>query len=311
MADDKGAGLESLLGGNDIFRSIVEEVDDGVYVLDTERRIVFWNKGASRITGFEAGDVVGKLCRDEILVHLADDASPLCLSGCPAQQAMTEGTNCQADLFLRHRQGHRVPVRARVAPLSSAGGEVVGAMQVFTDMSAARVARQRIEDLERQSLLDELTGLGNRRNGEAMLARHLAEFERYGWQFGLLYFDVDRFKKVNDEHGHAAGDTVLRMLSRTTQNALRSADTVSRWGGEEFIAVVLNVGPGELGRVAEELRALVARSTTVQDGQAITVTVSVGGTVVREGDTADTILERADALMYESKTAGGNSVTVA
>jgi diguanylate cyclase (GGDEF)-like protein len=111
------------------------------------------------------------------------------------------------------------------------------------------------------ALLDPLTKLGNRRYGQMNLSGKLREFKRYGWPFGVLFIDIDKFKAVNDTYGHDAGDRVLRLVAATIRNGLRSSDVVVRWGGEEFVAIVASVDEEKLRHVGEKLRVLVERSS--------------------------------------------------
>ncbi len=159
------------------------------------------------------------------------------------------------------------------------------------------------------TLLDPLTELGNRRYLEMQLSGRLKEMDRYGWPFGVLFADIDLFKNVNDTYGHGVGDRVLKMVGRTMQNSIRSYDIVGRWGGEEFLAVIVNVGEDHLCRIAQKLRSLVGKSRITEGKDSIRVTVSVGATLARPDDTAETLVKRADRLMYRSKASGRNRVT--
>jgi len=308
LDDTAAVEARNALQSGEFYRRVLEEVDDGVYVLDRDRHIIYWNKGAERITGFPASEVLGRACRDNIVIHVDGMANPLCSGACPARIAMQEDRECQSDVYLHHKLGHRVPIHTRIVPLKGADGRVVGGIEVFTDDTSGVAARQRLEELERLSLLDFLTGLGNRRHAEVHLRARLQEYDRYGWRFGLLYFDIDHFKLVNDTFGHDAGDDVLKMVAATTGNAVRSIDMVSRWGGEEFTAIIANVGEDELRAIAEKLRALVSQSMIVRDGAPMKVTVSVGATLVLRDDTIETLVKRADGLMYQGKESGRNRV---
>jgi diguanylate cyclase (GGDEF)-like protein/PAS domain S-box-containing protein len=306
---DSRSRLLEVLTSPELLAGLVDEIPDGVYILDRDRRIVYWNKGASDISGYAADEVVGKHCRDNILVHVDERAKPLCFGNCPAKRAMDEDATCESDAYLHHKGGHRVPIHIRVAPIKAPDGEVVGGVEIFNDNRAQLEARHRIEELERLSLLDPLTGIGNRRHADAYLTARLAEFERYGWEFGLLFFDIDNFKAVNDTYGHDVGDKVLQMVSLTARNSIRAADVVSRWGGEEFTAVLQRVDKDILVDIGNTTRRLIQESSVDHDGSRVSVTVSVGCTLVRHGDTVETIVDRADALMYASKEAGRNTVT--
>jgi len=122
--------------------------------------------------------------------------------------------------------------------------------------------------------------------------------------------DVDHFKQFNDTFGHNIGDAVLRMISRTIRYALRATDVVGRWGGEEFIAILYDMqNMDALNIPAEKIRALVEHSLLDVNGSRLSVTISIGGTLLHADDTAESLVQRADELMYQSKQAGRNRVT--
>ncbi len=200
----------------------------------------------------------------------------------------------------------------KVAPVWSdgPGSEVVGIIQVFSDNSPTLAARERIKHLEDLALLDELTRLPNRRFVVRELTSRISEMSRVGEPFGVLFADIDDFKSVNDSHGHETGDEVLRVVARTLLHNCRPLDAIGRWGGEEFVAVVREVDRGQLRIIGERLRALVASSKVRRNGTQIGVTISVGGTTARPGDSPESLLERADQMLYRSKQGGRNKVTI-
>jgi diguanylate cyclase (GGDEF)-like protein/PAS domain S-box-containing protein len=294
-----------------VCEDIFDKMYEGLYMLDKDRRITYWNKGAERITGFSSSEVVGCACRDNILTHVDEQGMPLCDSAlCPAQQSMITRSTSENTIYLRHKEGHRVAVSTRIAPISDADGNIAGAIELFTDNKATVEVQRKIQDLEKMALLDPLTQLGNRRHLEMHLQSSLDEMRRYGWPFGILFMDVDGFKKINDIHGHDVGDRTLNMVAATMSNSLRSSDFLGRWGGDEFLAVVLNVREDQLLAIGNKLRALVEHSTIVIGRTFERVTVSVGATEADADDTMDTLLKRADNLMYRSKASGGNLVTM-
>jgi diguanylate cyclase (GGDEF)-like protein/PAS domain S-box-containing protein len=291
------------------YKTLLDNLYDGVYVLDRERRIVYWNRGAERITGFRDDQVVQNCCRDDILVHVDEEGTVLCPTDrCPAFKTMLDGLPYELEVFVRHRDGHRVPVLTRIAPLKN-NGEIVGAVEIFSDNTRVFEARTRIEELERMALLDPLTQVGNRRYGEIRLKSALGELDRYAWPFGVLMIDIDRFKLINDGYGHAAGDLVLKTVAQTLINALRSSDVVVRWGGEEFLALTPNTKTPQIHMVAHKMRGLVEHSAVRTDVGRLGVTISVGATTAHVGDTESSLIERADRLMYQSKERGRNRVT--
>jgi len=161
--------------------------------------------------------------------------------------------------------------------------------------------------LEAQAYTDGLTGAWNRRHFETSLAASFATYERAGVPFSLLLLDIDFFKKVNDTYGHPIGDEVLRRLAKLLREQSRDNDIVARYGGEEFVVILANADRDAAVQAAERYR-LAAERTDMGD---LRITISVGAATAGWGDTAPTLIARADQALYRSKTDGRNRVTFA
>jgi len=294
-----------------VHREILDQMYDGVYFVDTTMAIQYWNRSAERISGFRAGEVMGKRCSDNVLMHVTDDGTNLCLSGCPLAATIEDGELREAEAYLHDKDGHRVPILIRTAPMRDAEGRIVGAVEAFSDNRARTALREEIEELTRLALLDQLTEVGNRRYAEMTLTARHAELERYGWAYGVLMIDIDHFKLLNDNYGHDVGDAVLRMVAQTLKASIRSFDVVARWGGEEFVVIMEKVGADELTSRAEMLCRLVGASSLTANGESLSVTVSIGGAIAQAGAGPEEAVKRADELLYRSKSAGRNRATCA
>lgn len=172
------------------------------------------------------------------------------------------------------------------------------------------------EKIREMAITDELTGLKNRRFLLARLAEELDRAHRYHRPLACVMFDVDHFKRVNDTHGHEAGDAVLKAISDTARNHCRNTDLVGRYGGEEFLMLLPETAPDDAHALAERLRRTIMELRTVADGQEVTVTASFG--VASYLPTADTTLpdlygfiRQADTAMYEAKKLGRDRVQTA
>lgn len=289
---------------------ILDIMLDGVYFVDTERRITFWSQGATRLTGYQAKDVVGHFCFNGILRHVDDAGTKLCGNGCPLLACIQDGATRECTVWLHHAEGHRVPVVVRAAALRDSAGTITGAVEVFSDATAFKALEQRQQELERLALLDPLTGVGNRRHLQQELRARLEEYRRYGWPMGVLLVDVDHFKHVNDRWGHDMGDEVLRAVSRTMAAAVRGFDCVGRWGGEEFLVLLRNVDEAGLIEAAERLRVLVGACSIPIGHDTASVTISIGATLLVSEDDEATVVKRADHATYASKQTGRNRVTL-
>ncbi len=289
-----------------VYKALLDQVSDGVYIVDLSRRILYWNEGAFRQTGCEAHEVVGKRCPEDGLCHVDTAGQRMCWDNCPLTASLTDGRPHEAEIFLRHKQGRRVPVTARVQPLRAADGSVIGAVQIFSDCTAEQDSRRDIEEMGRLAFLDQVTQLPNRRFVEMALRTALSEYHIHKEPFGVLVIDLNRFKDINDNFGHDLGDRALLEVAKTLKGTLRPTDIVGRWGGDEFIAVAHHVSDEVLSQLAVRCCAMVAQTSfPSSDGSPVSVSVSIGGTLALPGDTAEKLIKRADDLMYQNKTNGG------
>ncbi|MHB9027436.1 MAG: GGDEF domain-containing protein [Candidatus Latescibacterota bacterium] len=292
----------------DFYKALLDNIYDGVYFVDTERRITYWNRGAERITGYPASRVIGSACFDNIMVHVDESGKQICLEGCPLAETISDGESHTANIYLHHSEGHRVPVNVAVSPIRNSSGTVIGAVEIFRENQNGNLDPQLLQELKNAALLDPLTGLANRRFLEMKINACFEEFRRHGIPFGILFADIDRFKSINDTFGHLTGDAVLRMVGKTLEANIRKSDLVGRWGGEEFILVVTYVNEEQIINLSEKVRMLVEQSFLDTDSGRVDVTITIGATLALRNDTAESLIGRADRLLYTGKTEGRNRV---
>jgi diguanylate cyclase (GGDEF)-like protein/PAS domain S-box-containing protein len=288
------------------YRRLLDNLTEGVYFVDRTRTITYWNRGAEAITGYSADDVIGRRCQDNLLVHTDSSGRQLCLTGCPIADVIECGGFREAEVFLKHKEGHRVPVHVGVSAIHDDHGLIVGSVEVFRDNSSKLAALEKVVELRQLSLIDPLTLVGNRRYAEAVLQQRWDLFQRTGEAFAMLFIDLDHFKAVNDTYGHCAGDSVLEAVALTLRNNLRSYDFLGRWGGDEFIALLAKADFDSAFAVAERCCGLVRSSLVDYHGQSIRPVVSIGVAVTRPGESVSDLLSRADALLYAAKKMGRN-----
>jgi len=191
-------------------------------------------------------------------------------------------------------------------------GEAVTAVSLAAQAVVALDNARLHRIVERQALVDGLTGLANRRQCEESLATELARAERLGGPIALVFADLDDFKSVNDRYGHPAGDAVLRELAEVLRENVREIDTAGRWGGEEFLVLLPGTDAAGAARLAERLRtALEARTMLTPDGTALRITASFGVAAQPPAAGASELVRAADGALYEAKRAGKNRVETA
>jgi len=300
-----------LMQNDKYYLEMLELLYEGIYFIDLDRTITSWNKGAEKITGFKASEVVSRKCFSNTLNHMDDCGNKLCDGGCPLHLTMQDGVAREARVFLHHAKGHRVPVLVKTMPMYDENEKIIGAIEIFIDDGNKIQILNKMEQYRKEATEDALTGIANRRNLEILLNSRLYEFETMKIPFALAFIDIDNFKHVNDEFGHDVGDEVIKMVTKTIDGNARKHDVIGRWGGEEFVALLSNIGSEDITQAAERIRVLVEQSSVRNsDASEVKVTVSIGVTEVQYEDTVDSIVKRADMLMYKSKVAGKNRVTV-
>jgi diguanylate cyclase (GGDEF)-like protein len=199
----------------------------------------------------------------------------------------------EANIELAKEVTERVVIEAKLADTKTALAEV------RDDLSRAQAKEK---ETRKSSLQDALTGLPNRVSFEQDLDRGLSQAKRHGWGLAVLFIDIDNFKSVNDSYGHGVGDMVLLMMANRLQSFLRDEDTVSRWGGDEFVCILLEVKQeADVTRLAEKMVNRIAEACEF-DGIVLSIRASIGIAIYpSDGETADTLFKHADAAMFRAK----------
>ncbi|MBA4357461.1 MAG: sensor domain-containing diguanylate cyclase [Desulfovibrio sp.] len=292
------------------YRELLDSLAEGVYFVDRERRVKFWNKSAERLSGYAAQEVLGKRCADKILQHVVVLGTQLCVQGYPLAATMEDGKVREAEVYLLHKYGYRVPVLVRATPVRGRNGVITGAVEVFSSSVKDINVLKELEALRKENFTDQLTGIGNRRFAEITLKTLEASLSESGVPFGVLVVNIDHLRKETDAWGPRTTEMLLRMAAQTLANSLRSLDVICRWGDEEFMLLVPITTEQTLRGMGRRQCMLVENSVLNHEGKPITVTASFGGAVSRQGEFAAEVVVRAYAQLSRSKEAGGNCVHV-
>ncbi len=294
---------------HEFYVNLLENLYDGVYFIDPDRRITYWNTGAERLTGHRRDQVVGKSCTDDMLLHIDADAADIRSATCPAIETLEDGKVREADAYLRHREGHMVPVRLRVAPIPDADGRRVGVIVVLADRSEIEDIQARFGQARQQALTDPLTGLFSRRYLELRLQSRLDELKRYGWKFGIIFATIDAFDEIEEVHPRDRVEELIVLAGQTFAATFRSFDTIGRWSNHEFLAVVPILKDSDLYAIGERVRGLVEEAYVEKSDRLVGVTISVGAAAMDPRDTIEEMVERAGLHADVSAEGGGNRVS--
>ncbi|MFZ5535937.1 MAG: diguanylate cyclase [Pseudomonadota bacterium] len=288
---------QALRAAEDNFRRLVENIQSAVFSMTPDGTFLYASPSWVAMIGYHPDEVVGTNFRR--YVHPED--IPLCEA--TLQAAVVTGHIPPAvEYRVLHKEGGIRWHRTVIAPAKDEHTGMMTFVGNAVDVTTDYALRT---ELTHQATHDPLTGVANRRLFMEALERELARSRRHAPPLAVLMLDLDRFKRVNDSYGHAAGDQTLRIFVDRCRVTLRESDWLGRLGGEEFGALLPDTGTDEALAVAERLRQAIAdQPFRIKDGAAIRITTSIGLALAGEDDTADSLLARADAALYAAKQAG-------
>jgi diguanylate cyclase (GGDEF)-like protein len=287
--------------------ALVDQLADGILVSNERGLLIDFNPAAATILPeLEINALGSRLC--DVLGTRTDLTAALCdqnPAAAPEDAPVVAIDSLLADGGLRRH--HFGLVRT---PLRDAAGRVLGEALVLHDLT------RRVElfaKIERLATIDELTGLLTRRQLSELAEREFARARRQRLPIAVLLFDLDNFKAVNDRHWHATGDEVLRAVAATCRAQLRTSDLLGRYGGDEFCAVLPDLGEQDALVIAERLRFAVAELGVAHEQVLVRTSASIGVAGCDEviEETVSGLVCAADAALYRAKRAGGDRVALA
>jgi len=293
-----------------IYQTVLDGLETGVYIVDRNRRIRFWNEGAEKITGYLRQDVVGHFLRDHLLT--SSDASKDLDSDPddPINQAFRDGKPSTMNVSILHKDGYRFPIVLRTNPIRNGHGAVIGASESFEKSHIASELRRRHSALADFGCLDVVTGVAAQGFMETQIRENLITFAEHHIPFGILLMQIDELDKYRASRGPAVIPTILRIIAQSLENCLRPTDILGCWEQYQFLIILTDCKEAEVSLVGDRMRRIIGRSEIEWWGDRFSVTSTVGGGGCREGDTAAMLIERATTSLQESLSKGGNQVTV-
>jgi diguanylate cyclase (GGDEF)-like protein/PAS domain S-box-containing protein len=285
-------------GRHEALEAMMANVADGIMLLEADGTIRSWNAAAERLFGYVMAEIIGR----NVSILIPEELRESNIASTHRFLATGQSNVIDRGNFnypARRKDGSRFELEFAVTRMG--GGKTPQLVAVFRDITERKAAEQRLSQL---ALHDALTGLPNRANFEGHIADALARRRRSGGQLALMVLDMDNFKRVNDSLGHAAGDLLLAAFAKRLQGALREVDLVARLGGDEFTVIAEGLkDAGDAVAIADKIIATMRDPIDI-DGHTLYASTSIGLALCREGDTAQTLMKRADAAMYEAKGAG-------
>jgi diguanylate cyclase (GGDEF)-like protein len=302
LAGPQGQGETSLFEAK-----LLDNMYDAAVFINSKARIVQWNHGAERLTGIAGASIRQQRWHPDILKLSDEKNRAIVESECPVLAAISSGVQSLRRLTVWGRNGRSVAVDSHVIPVIGSDGSTQGAILLLHDASSEISLEQRCQSLADKASRDPLTQVANRAEFDRVHAMFITAHQQQQVPCALLMCDLDRFKLVNDTYGHQAGDDLIRSLAALLKGACHAGDLVARYGGEEFVMLLADCDNTTASRRADQVRlALSQVQQPRMNGQ--TVTVSFGVTEIQPGDSAETMLRRADRALLAAKENGRNQV---
>ena len=294
---------DELVEARERAQGTLNSIGDAVISTDPAGNVSYLNPVAQKLTGWSQADATGRPLQDVLTITYDNESDPLlALQPAPAEAGVA---STSASWILTRRDGAEFAVEHSAAPMHDDRGAVIGAVMVFRDVSAARTITQKLAYAAHH---DALTGLPNRLLFESRLTQAMALARRHNCEAAVLFLDLDRFKPVNDACGHLVGDRLLQLVADLLKRCVRNTDTVSRFGGDEFVVLLSEISrPADAVALAEKIMHALRIPHTI-DGHSLLATASVGiGFYPHDGSDPQSLLRNADHAMYRAKRSGGNA----
>jgi PAS domain S-box-containing protein/diguanylate cyclase (GGDEF)-like protein len=284
---------------------VLDSLYDGLYTVTRLRKINYWNRSAETITGYRADEISNLHCHEGPLKHVDHEGNDLCEHSCPLTWAMTHRQKHQADVFLHHRDGHRVPVKVKVSPLYDETGEVIGAAESFADNTEQMLALERLVELEEAALLDPLTRLANKAYLETQSQRYLREMVRQPIHIGVLVIEVSDYEFLCGRLEVEARNRLVQVVAETIRNNCRPLDLFGYFDDGCFIGLIHDVTGNQLCTVGKKLAVLIEKSNILLGDQLVQARVVVGGAILRPDDTFQSAVARCEKQLHLARQDGG------
>lgn len=286
--------------------NILVNLPYAVYFVDQQQKVRMWNWKAEEITGYTASDILGKPSKEGFLNKMSSKGVLESLADHFVSVEESALESEETERFLRHKNGSLVAVKMTEQFIFE-NGEAIGVLKTFVKQNGYVLDDTLVDTLTKMAVTDTLTGLHNRWYGQSMLKLRMQAVEE-GKQYAVLFMDLDDFSKCNNAYGHEVGDMVLQSIANTVTDKVREDDIFCRWGGEEFVGIFAIERLTDIHSIGEKIRNLVSNSVVEVEGESVHVTASIGITAIQTSDTPKTVMDRADAYMYQGKQMGKNIV---
>lgn len=331
LNQNKQNSLESLIS-----LDLLNHLQDGFVIVSENKKIIFFNKGAEEITNFNSGEILEKQCYKKLFQHLDEKGEILCNKDCPLNKAINDNKIIESNYYIRNKNNKLIQIISRISPIHDSDKNIIGAIEIFNNVENQNIdelykrLKEKLEEyrgilkqvfetnekLQKKiieiSNTDSLTAFANRRYFNIEAQKEIERHQRYKHDLSLMILDIDHFKKVNDRHGHLAGDYILKTVATIIKRLTRSTDFLCRFGGEELIILLPECSKEGALLAAEKIRTNIESYRFKFNGKQIKITASIGIKTkdCNENISLDQFIDTADKALYQAKKDGRNRTII-
>ena len=277
-----------------MYKIILDNISDGVYFVDKERKIEYWNKSAERLTGYSEKEVVGTNCFDDLLCHCSEDGDLLCKGNCPLFFTLQDGKEREAEVYLKHKDGSRIPVKVKISPVFDQEKKITGAVEIFSDNTAEISAYEMIEQLRKLAFFDETTNIANRKFLDIKLNQHLTNLKENKLYFGIILVRFANYNKVKCTAGAETANTILKIIAKTLSGVLAPFHILGRYDEDTFMIILPKIIETDFKEFEDRIKNIVNRCSFGLDffseKKEDSINICFSGTVVKSREDIENLV---------------------
>lgn len=291
------------------FKLLFENIFEGLYIVNSDKKVLYWNKSAEIITGYKSEDLLNNCISEKTVKYLDKNGNRLNVEDLPISKCLHTGNIVSQKCVVIHKKNVLIPVLITAIPIKDSLNGILGAAEIILDDTAHEDLEKAHERLKESSTKDPLTNLFNRSETLERINLEIEKASRYEMPICLCICDIDDFKSINDRWGNHVGDIILRSVSEILHQNLRRTDVIGRYGGEEFIILLPLIDLHRAIIAVEKLKKAV-ESTTIEIIEPKKIKLSFGLTQIVSNDSLEDFIDRAESALYKAKKLGKDRIEI-
>lgn len=281
--------------------SFLDNSNEGIYILDKDRKIIYCNAAAEKITEYLKEELTGKSCTNSIHSHENEKGQRICGVDCPVLKTFNEGKKNEMQSCKRNKSGNKLSMNIRTSPIKDDKGEIIGAIQFFTDNKTANISQEKLNELIKYSFLDTVTGIPNRRYVEKKLIDIIEAVKNHNTEVLVVVIEVQNLKELNDKMGAKNVDMFLKNIADIVKCNIQPKDILSRWSGNRLIIVRSETNRGLLNLIINKIKMSCDKVTKTNGDLEFSAETVFVGTMIHPVDNLESLLSRLERLLQEAK----------